>query len=92
LTTLGYDPEKQRFTGTFIGSMMTSLWLYEGKLKGDRLTLDTEGPNMSGGEGTSRYRDIIELVSDDERTMTSEVEGPDGTWTRFMTMTCRCAG
>src|SRR5689334_9041385 len=30
--TLGYDPEKQRFVGTFIGSMMTHLWVYEGSL------------------------------------------------------------
>jgi Protein of unknown function (DUF1579) len=89
LMTLGYDPQKQRFTGTFIGSMMTSLWLYEGTLEGNRLTLDTEGPSMSGDGGTSRYRDAIELVSDDERVMTSEAEGPDGTWTRFMTMTLR---
>ena len=90
LMTLGYDPQKQRFVGTFIGSMMTSLWDYEGSLDTDgrKLTLDTEGPSMTG-EGTTRYRDAIELVSDDERVMTSEVEGPDGSWTRFMTMTSR---
>lgn len=90
LMTLGYDPQKQRFVGTFLGSMMTSLWHYEGSLDADarRLTLDTEGPSMTG-EGTARYRDAIEIVSDDERIMTSEVEGPDGTWTRIMTMTSR---
>src|SRR5688500_3618870 len=28
--TLGYDPRRQRFVGTFIASMMTHLWLYDG--------------------------------------------------------------
>lgn len=90
LMTLGYDPQKQRFVGTFLGSMMTSLWHYEGTLDADgrKLTLETEGPSMTG-EGTARYRDSIELVSEDERVMTSDVEGADGAWTRFMTMTSR---
>src|SRR5262245_50683293 len=29
ILTLGYDPAKQRFVGTFIGSMMTNMWVYE---------------------------------------------------------------
>ena len=32
LMTLGYDPKKQRFVGTWIGSMMTHLWIYDGEL------------------------------------------------------------
>jgi hypothetical protein len=48
IITLGYDPEKQRFVGTFIASMMTHLWPYEGTLQGDVLTLDSEGPSFSG--------------------------------------------
>lgn len=85
--TLGYDPQKQRFVGTFIGSMMTSMWTYEGTLdaEGRKLTLDTVGPSFTG-EGTARYRDVIEILGDNERMMTSDVENADGTWTRFMTM------
>ena len=30
--TLGYDPAKKRYVGTFIGSMMSYLWLYDGEL------------------------------------------------------------
>src|SRR5688572_16235421 len=44
--TLGYDTAKQRFVGTFVANMMTNLWVYEGTLEGDVLTLDTEGPRM----------------------------------------------
>src|SRR5688572_23139930 len=30
--TLGYDPQKNRYVGTWIGSMMTHLWVYDGEL------------------------------------------------------------
>jgi hypothetical protein len=44
--TLGYDPQAKRFVGTFIASIMTNLWIYNGSLNesGKVLTLDTEGP------------------------------------------------
>jgi hypothetical protein len=85
LMTLGFDPAKQRFGGTFVASCMTWLWVYEGELDHARrvLTLTAEGPGFTGG--TATYHDIIEMVSADERTLTSEVLQPDGTWYRFMT-------
>ena len=51
IVTLGFDPEKKRFMGTFIGSMMTHLWIYDGELDtaGKVLTLNAEGPSMLGG-------------------------------------------
>ncbi len=35
LMTLGYDPERKRYVGTWIGSMMTHLWVYDGALGAD---------------------------------------------------------
>jgi hypothetical protein len=32
-----------------------------------------------------RYQDVIELKSDDHRTLTSHMQGEDGTWQPFMT-------
>src|SRR4051812_28817673 len=32
MMTLGYDPAKKKFVGTFVVSMMTYLWVYEGEL------------------------------------------------------------
>ena len=86
LMTLGFDPASGHFVGTWVGSMMTHLWVYRGSLDetGRVLTLDTEGPNFSGGEGSSRYQDIIELIGDDRRTLTSRVQGEDGAWTQIM--------
>ena len=86
--TLGYDPQKKRFVGTWVGSMMTHLWVYDGALDatGKILTLETEGPNMSAADGKmTRYRDVIELKSDDHRVLTSHMLGEDGEWHEFMT-------
>jgi uncharacterized protein YndB with AHSA1/START domain len=84
--TMGFDPGTRRFKGTWAGSMMPHMFLYDGALdaEGRVLTLDTEGPSFTG-EGTARYRDIVELRGEDHRLLASEVQGPDGAWTRIMT-------
>src|SRR5688572_3388569 len=86
IMTLGYDPSKSRFVGTFIGSMMTYLWIYDGQLdeSTNTLTLESEGPDMSGQGTMAKYRDVIELKSDDHRVFTSHMLGDDGKWTQFM--------
>lgn len=91
LMTLGYDPDKGRFVGTFIGSMMTQMWLYNGSLdaSGNVLVLDTEGPSMDEEGKTAKYQDLIEFKSDDHRTISSQILGEDGQWRRFMTASYR---
>lgn len=86
IMTLGYDLAKGRFVGTFIMSIMTHLWLYDGALDatGKRLVLDSEGPNFTG-DGLARYQDIIEFVNDDYRKLSSQILDTDGTWNLFMT-------
>jgi hypothetical protein len=85
--TLGYDPVRKRFVGTFIGSMMTQLWLYEGELDAAEkvLSLDAEGPSFSGDGKMAKYRDVIELKSHDHRVLSSYLLGEDGKWLPFMT-------
>ena len=87
ILTLGYDPAKGKFVGTFIASMMTHLWLYEGSLDaaGKVLTLDAEGPNMMGDGGMAKYQDIVTLENDDHWILSSQMLGPDGQWHKFMT-------
>jgi hypothetical protein len=87
IMTLGYDPAKKRFVGTFIGSMMTNLWVYDGQLDaaGKVLTLDTEGPSFTDPAKTAKYKDSIEIVSPDHRILSSQFQADDGTWHRFMT-------
>jgi len=82
IMTLGYDPAKGRFVGTFVGSMMTHLWVYSGTLDASKkvLTLEAEGPDFSNPGKILLYRDIITKVSDTERRLESHARGDDGTW------------
>ena len=82
--TVGYDPRLKRYIGTFVGSMMTHLWLYSGQIddSGKRLTLDTEGPKFEG-EGLAKYQDIIEVIDDDHWLLSSQILGEDGHWHHF---------
>jgi uncharacterized protein YndB with AHSA1/START domain len=93
IITIGFDPASRRFRGSFVGSMMPQMFVYDGALdaRARLLTLDTEGPAMTG-EGRARYRDAVEMRSDDHRIVTSEVEQPDGSWHRFMTAQYRRIG
>ena len=88
IVTLGYDPQRGRFVGTWIGSMMTFMWVYEGELDAAKrvLTLNAEGPDMQTPSKMARYQDVVELVNDDHRTLSSRVLGEDGQWKQFMTM------
>lgn len=87
--TLGYDPQKGHFVGSWIGSMMANMWVYEGRLDtaSNTLTLDTEGPSMTQEGKLTKYRETIVVKSDDERTFSSSMLGDDGAWNTFMTAT-----
>lgn len=60
MMTLGYDPAKDRYVGTWIGSMMTHMWVYRGSVdeSGRVLTLDTEGPAMPSTAETAGMSDV----------------------------------
>ncbi|MBD2259358.1 DUF1579 domain-containing protein [Pseudanabaena sp. FACHB-2040] len=87
IMTLGYNPQKQRYVGTWVGSMMTHLWVYDGELDvAERvLTLHSEGPAMANEGGMAHYKDVIEFKSSDHRVMTSFCLGDNGQWHHFMT-------
>jgi hypothetical protein len=84
IMTLGYDPQQECFVGAWVGSMMTHLWTYRGSLDAGRriLTLDCEGPSMTGG--TAKYQDIHEIAGPGHRILRSRMQGEDGEWSQFM--------
>jgi hypothetical protein len=87
LMTLGYDPQKQRYVGTWVGSIMTYLWQYDGELDAGEtvLTLHSDGPAMMDEEKLGKYKDVIEFKSDDHRVLNSHMLCDDGQWQHFMT-------
>jgi len=88
--TMGYDAAMKRFRGSWVGSMMGFMFLYDGALTEDgmSLPLESQGPAFDGS-GMATYRDTVTMLDANTRTLTSEVQGPDGGWTRFMHGTFR---
>jgi hypothetical protein len=84
--TLGYNPEKSAYVGTFIASMMTHMWLYQGWIDRDQnaLVLDTEGPSFEDMSKRCRYKDTIRIIDRDYRTLTSSYQGEAAAWYEFM--------
>ncbi len=86
LMTLGFDPARGKFVGSFVASCMTFQWLYEGALDVDHrvMTLDAEGPSFSGDGSMAKYQDIIEVIDQDTYLFSSQFQDGDGNWTKFM--------
>jgi len=82
--TLGYDPARGKYVGSFVASCMTYHWVYEGVREGDVLTLDAEGPSFTDPTAKALYQDIWELTADGRRLLRSQVRNADGSWTQFM--------
>lgn len=85
ILTVGYDPEKGKYVGTWIGTMMGMLWTYEGDLSedGKTLSLYTTGPDFEGTGKTVEYREQIVFEDDEHRLFTSATRQSDGSWKTF---------
>jgi hypothetical protein len=84
LMALGFDPGKGRFVGSWIGTPMASMFVYEGVLEGNVLTLDCEGPAFDNPAEMAHYQDIVEVRSPNERVLRSQVLDAEGVWHQFM--------
>ncbi len=84
--TLGYDRNKKKFVGCWLGSMMDYFWVYEGELSADGkvLTLNATGPRMDAPDKMANYQDIHTFVSDSHRILSSQYQDENGEWRPFM--------
>jgi len=84
--TLGYDPARGKYVGSWIGSMMNHMWVYEGEVSpdGNTLSLYTTGPDFAEEGKICDYREQIVFKDDDRRIFNSSARQPDGTWKQFM--------
>jgi hypothetical protein len=86
ILTLGYDAPKKKYLGTWIDSIMPTLWTYEGSVDaaGKILTLESEGPGPEPGK-LMKFRESIEIKDKDHKVFTSACE-KDGKWLVHLTI------
>jgi hypothetical protein len=84
--TVGWDPAKGRFVATWVDTLSTYLWVYDGELDAARKTLTFEavGPSPMDPAAATRFRDVTEFDGPDLRRNSSWIQGPDGEWSLLM--------
>ena len=88
-TGLGFDLTFKEYRGFWMMNISSHLWKYVGELSADGkvMTLHCEGPDMMKDGETANYRDVIELIDENHRTLTSYGEDENGEWHQFMKST-----
>lgn len=91
VSTIGFDPGRAKYIGTWQDSMSSHLWTYEGTVNaaGDTLTLETEGPAPFSPQARARYRDVTEFKSKNHRVFTSSRLEANGNWITHVTVHSR---
>ena len=82
---LGWDPHLEQVVGTWVVSIQKRKWDFTGRFdaSGQVLTLETEGPFMGDPSTLTQYREILEVVDEDHRTLRSLILVPDEDWFEF---------
>jgi hypothetical protein len=91
ILSLGYDPAKKKYLGSWIDSCTGYFWKYEGTVDtaANKLTLETEGPSPVNPGTHTKFREVVEFKGKDHKVFTSSLPGEDGNWTTFVTMNYR---
>ena len=82
--TLGYDVDKEEYSGFWIDSIMSYRWQFNGLLeaKSNELVVTASGPGLTGG--TATFRERYQFKSADSITIVAEML-QDKKWVTFMT-------
>jgi hypothetical protein len=89
--TIGYDTDKKKYVGSWVDSMNSYMWTYEGSVdeSGKVLTLNTQGPCPQRGGQMANFKEVIEIKNKDEHTFTSSIQEEDGKWTKMVSVKYR---
>ena len=85
-SALGYDVSFKEYRGCWFASMSSHLWKLVGELSADGkvMTFHCVGPNMTKEGETANYRDVVEILDEDHRTLTSYGQDDHGEWQECM--------
>ena len=86
ILTLGYSPERKKYVATWVDSMVSHLWTYDGTVDetGNILTLEAEGPCPMKGGQMARFKETVEFLDADHRVFTSAMEAENSSWVTMM--------
>jgi Protein of unknown function (DUF1579) len=89
--TLGFDPQSKKYIGTWVDSMSSTLWKYEGSVDstGKVLTLESEGPCPMKPGQIVKFNEVTEFKNKDERVFTSKMLGDDRNWNTVVRVTSK---
>ncbi len=80
IITIGYSPAKGKYIGSCVDSMMAKMWIYEGTVSGNKITLATEGECPDKPGKVRQFSESLELVDQDHKVFKSQIQQDDGTW------------
>lgn len=85
-SALGYDVSFKEYRGCWYANVSSHLWKQTGTLSADGrvMTLACTGPHMEKDGETANYRDVIELIDENHRVITSYGQDEEGNWQQFM--------
>lgn len=88
---LGYDVTLKGYRNCWFASMSSHLWKYDCELSenGKQMVMNCKGPSFTKDGEMSNYRDVIDLIDDNYRTLTSYSEDDNGEWNQMMKMHVR---
>jgi hypothetical protein len=81
--TLGYDVDKEEYSGSWVDSIMSYRWQFNGSLEseGNELVIVASGPGPGGG--TTTFRERYQFNSANSITVVAEIL-QDEQWVTFM--------
>ena len=84
--TLGYDSDQKAFASNWVDSMQTVMWSHTGHLDEQMrvLTLFAQGPDPVDSNKSLRYKEQVELLSPDQKRITSFAMGAGGEWETYL--------
>src|SRR5690349_5912421 len=87
IQTLGYDVNKQKYTGTWVDSISGNQWQFEGSLdpSGKILTLEGDGFCPMAGKPI-HAKDVLEVSDKNHKVFKSFIQDDKGQWIQTMTI------
>ena len=89
--TIGYDPQKKKYVGTWVDSLSSHLRKYEGTVdaKGKTLTLESEIPIPHAPGKLAKFKEVTEFKSKDHQVVTSSWQIEEGKWSTLAIVNSR---